>query len=227
MDPLKNNGLVHNMPTSIHFSSFGSYVHTAYSKTSFARNYKVIASLGIPCVIGKSILFRKSHIDNMGGLEKFGKYLAEDDAIAKSFHNNGQKIILSPDLVFESVKEYKIKDYFLRQVRWARVRTELNYLLTRFEPFSECIVNAIAGSFFCKYFFGFSPSKFVCWQCFLWFISDMTMAYLVLKKHSGFLKFDIFKFLLAWLVRELSALPVYIWSSFGNSIVWRGKTIVL
>lgn len=45
------------------------------------------------CVMGKSTLFRRSDLDKVGGLEAFGKYLAEDNYIGLAVFSDLKKVI--------------------------------------------------------------------------------------------------------------------------------------
>lgn len=47
--------------------------------------YLAINFIGINCVTGMSCLMRKKVIDEVGGLQKFGNYIAEDYFLAQEF----------------------------------------------------------------------------------------------------------------------------------------------
>lgn len=54
------------------------YVLQVYFGTQHARMYLLAAVLGINCVTGMSCLFRKAVLDEAGGIQTLGTYLAED-----------------------------------------------------------------------------------------------------------------------------------------------------
>jgi ceramide glucosyltransferase len=49
--------------------------------------YLAINFVGINCVTGMSCLMRKKVIDEAGGLQAFGNYIAEDYFLAQEFLN--------------------------------------------------------------------------------------------------------------------------------------------
>ena len=56
-----------------------------YFGTQHAKIYLNADCLGINCVTGMSCLFRRSVVDEAGGLKVLGQYLAEDYYLGKIF----------------------------------------------------------------------------------------------------------------------------------------------
>ena len=56
-----------------------------YFGTQHAKIYLTADLLGINCVTGMSCLFRRSVLDEAGGLKSLGQYLAEDYYLGKIF----------------------------------------------------------------------------------------------------------------------------------------------
>ena len=61
-----------------------SFYYQVYFGTGHARIYLSANLLGINCATGMSALMRKQLLDNAGGLEAFGCFLAEDFFFAQS-----------------------------------------------------------------------------------------------------------------------------------------------
>jgi ceramide glucosyltransferase len=78
-------GLVHQMPFVCDRPGFAGSLEKVYFGTCHSRMYLFINLVGINCVTGMSCLMRKSVIDQLGGLQKFGNYIAEDYFLAKAF----------------------------------------------------------------------------------------------------------------------------------------------
>ena len=78
-------GLVHQMPFTTDRPGFAGTLEKVYFGTQHCRMYLFINLIGINCVTGMSCLMRKCVIDNVGGLQVFGNYIAEDYFIAQTF----------------------------------------------------------------------------------------------------------------------------------------------
>lgn len=63
-----------------------------YFGTLVARIYLVADLMGINCHTGMSALMRKCLINDVGGIQAFSCYLAEDFFFAKSFSDRGWRI---------------------------------------------------------------------------------------------------------------------------------------
>jgi ceramide glucosyltransferase len=100
---------------SLHLNSF------VIAAASVAR---VIA--GRACVIGKSMLFRRSDFDRLGGFWAVRNVLAEDYLIGRAFELAGYEVALSPHLVTTVNRGWGIERFANRHVRWAQMRRRLS-----------------------------------------------------------------------------------------------------
>lgn len=81
---------------------------------------------GIACVIGKSMLFRKSDLAEVGGLELVRDILAEDYVLGRAFQKAGKKVLLSTTTV-ENVNVQASVDHFIsRHARWLKMRAAIH-----------------------------------------------------------------------------------------------------
>jgi ceramide glucosyltransferase len=78
-------GLVHQMPFVCDRPGFSGSLEKVYFGTCHSRMYLFINLIGVNCVTGMSCLMRKCVLDKLGGLQKFGNYIAEDYFIAQAF----------------------------------------------------------------------------------------------------------------------------------------------
>jgi ceramide glucosyltransferase len=81
--------------------------------------------LNMPCVVGKSMLMRKSDLEAIGGFREVKDVLAEDYIIGKRMHQMGKKVILSKHLI-RNVNEYwGIRRFLNRHTRWGKLRWKI------------------------------------------------------------------------------------------------------
>ena len=100
---------------NLHLSSFVA------SAASLAR-----VAAGRACVIGKSMLFRLSDLQKLGGFEAVRNVLAEDYVIGRSFELAGYKVALSPYLVHAVNDGWTVERFVNRHLRWAQMRRRLS-----------------------------------------------------------------------------------------------------
>jgi len=99
---------------TLHLNSFVA------AATSLAR-----VAVGRACVIGKSMLLRRSDLERLGGLHEVRNVLAEDFVIGRMYELAGFRVALSPYLVRCMNDGWTVERFLNRHVRWAQMRRRI------------------------------------------------------------------------------------------------------
>ncbi|KAH9486589.1 Ceramide glucosyltransferase [Psilocybe cubensis] len=234
-------GLVHHVPLAlIDETQFGSRLEAAFLNTNHAKMYIAINTVAIEsCVVGKSNLYRRSDLNRLDGsltpiqsqttrnsgkhgLPAFGRFLAEDNMIASAlWHELDLRHDLSCDVARNVVGNMSFSDYVWRRVRWIRVRKRMVLAATVAEPFQESIIVGMIGALSVGALYGFSFWIFIVFHFMAWISIDLDV-HSSLSGH-GLRQNEWISFFLAWIGRELLALPIWIIAMTGDEVIWRGR----
>lgn len=198
----------------------GGALESVYLNTFYARGMIITDRLGHPCVIGKSMLFRRSVAARFGGIQTLARYLAEDYMAGQAMGKLGLRVVIASDPVVQIIGKYKFKEFWSRHIRWGRIRKTQAPIPFLYEPFTNAIVSGVLGAFGLHQLFGFPVHSVLLVHLSVWAFCDI----LLMKK----LKTEVGFFLpLYWFMRELLALPLWIHIASGNTVSWRGSRLRL
>ncbi len=143
-------GLVTNLIRGIGGESFGALFENLHLNSFVIGNVSLLDFADREIVVGKSIFFRKSEFDRLGGIWELRNYLAEDYLMGRMYKRNGYKVVVSSQMVSTTNHLWTFKRFVNRHTRWGQLRWNLNKpayiaeLLTNF-PFWSLVFAAMSG----------------------------------------------------------------------------------
>lgn len=223
VDLLLNNkriGVIHHVIFSEQPQTFGGMLDNAFLSTNHCRMYLAINAVGIAsCLMGKSNLYYKSALDSVGGLAKFGKYLAEDNMIGQALWRNGWGHTMTGDLARQPADPCSFAEYCSRRMRWVRTRKYNVTFATFYEPLTESILLGSLTAWATNHLYDTSIAGVFATFIMCWCTLDMLFFYRI--NHGPPPSWPWFVF--GWICRELLALPLWMAAIVGDTVVWRGQ----
>ncbi|OQO14105.1 hypothetical protein B0A48_00981 [Cryoendolithus antarcticus] len=133
------------------------FLGSAHAKFYIAINTVLVA----PCSVGKSTMFRRSHLDSLTngkGIDFFSENICEDHLIGDLLWKQkvpeelqgekwGKHACCFGDLAIQPMANMSVKEYWSRRVRWLRVRKFTVTLATLVEPGTESFLCSAYGAF--------------------------------------------------------------------------------
>lgn len=144
-------GLVTNIIRGVRAATLGSVFENLHLNSFIIGSVCLLDRfLRMPCVIGKSMLMRKSDLEAIGGFKSVENILAEDYIIGERIRKTGKRVVLSNYLISNVNEYWSFKKFLNRHTRWGKLRWKIGGI----KYISELISNPVFMSVIPLFLYG-------------------------------------------------------------------------
>jgi ceramide glucosyltransferase len=212
-------GLVCSMPQGSHPANIGAELECAFLNTFQARWQYCGEGIGTGFAQGKNMLWRKDILESGGGIRALAAEIAEDAASTKVVRNAGFKVNLVDTPFEQPLGKRSVRDVWLRQVRWARMRRKTFPLAFAPEILAGGALPLISGSYAANLLDWNIPLVALAIAAILY----STESFMAIRNGWYFTWRSPFLFAL----RDLMLPAVYVDAWLLDDFVWRGNAMTV
>jgi ceramide glucosyltransferase len=173
----------------------------------------------ITCVLGKAMFFRRSELDELGGLQRVKDVLAEDYVLVQLYEQHGRRVILSSTTVANVNARTSLRQFVSRHSRWLKMRATVSAAGYAADLGSNPLPLALIASVVS----GFDP-RVLCVLGIVYLYKCYWDRRLLLRFRGHGLGFAQ---LWATPVRDLMLAGIWCYALFSRTTVWRGQRLRL
>src|SRR5262245_56718429 len=209
-----DTGVVSSPPAGCRPQGFWAELECAFLNTYQLRWQYAAAAIGLGYAQGKSMLYRRSQIDEAGGIRLLAAEAAEDAATTKVVRDLGLRVRLV-DAPFEQPLGYRTAgEVWARQLRWAQLRQASFRQYYALELLSGSLAPLTAAAYVLVAL-GL-PWASVIAAVAAWYGAEAALAHaagwhLTLRSPA------------AWILRDILLPVLWIGGWLGRGFVWRGN----
>ncbi|MEJ0093738.1 MAG: ceramide glucosyltransferase [Methylocella sp.] len=208
-------GLVCSMPLGSCPQNLWAELECAFLNTFEARWQYAGETLSGGFAQGKNMLWRRDVMEAGGGIRALGAEIAEDAASTKLVRKQG-RIVNLVDSPFEQPLGHRgLRDVWMRQVRWARMRRKTFPLFYAPEILAGAALPCLAAAY-AAFMMDWSVPAIVLAVALAWYVPEALLA-LTTRWHFSW------RMPLLFALRDLMLPAMYIDAWFVDNFVWRGN----
>jgi ceramide glucosyltransferase len=207
--------LLSSMVVGVGERSLGATLHNLQLSAFIAPGCCLaLRAAGIACVIGKSMLFRRSDLEAVGGLELVRDILAEDYVLGRAFQKARKKVLLSTSTVSNINVDASVEHFVARHLRWLKMRAAIHipgFVADLICNSTGLMVLAFLASGFDPIFGAILGAHMV--------LKTAGDAYLLGRTRGVPMAWQYFVFAP---LRDILMVAIWPYAAFSRSIEWRG-----
>lgn len=214
-----DTGLVCSPPLASRPAGFWAEVECAFLNTYQARWQLAADAVGLGFAQGKSMLWRRSDLNDAGGVEALALEIAEDAAATKIVRERGKRVRLVNRPFEQPLGPRRARQVWDRQVRWARLRRTTFPLFYAPEILTGGLVPMLAAAAAASAIEVDAVAS-VMTTAAVWYGAEAALAGIAGWRLS-------WRSPAAWLARDLLLPALWIDGLVGDGFTWRGNDMTV
>jgi ceramide glucosyltransferase len=215
----RRTGLVSSMPLGSRPRNFWAELECAFLNTFEARWLYCAEAMGQGFAQGKNMLWRRDIMDSGGGIRALGAEIAEDAAATKLVRRQGLSVNLVDSPFEQPLGCRGIRDVWLRQLRWARMRRKAFPLFYALEIVAGVALPCLASAF-AAFMLDFNVAAAILGVAVAWYGPEALLA----RRNKWHFSW---RMPLLFMLRDLMLPVIYIDAWCIDHFVWHGNEMTL